>query len=122
MHIVGFGSTQWSSLNRIVRTVFLEIEIQMIFGDPTHGRTDDREMRHYSMIYFYLQHSFIRVFFTDIIMDFVQNNITCMFLFIIFCMHIFIVQCIDLDFRIMRYIKSDIIIILTFWIAMSVFD
>ena len=37
-------------------------------------------------------------------------------------MHIFIVQCIDLDFRIMRYIKSDIIIILTFWIAMSVFD
>ena len=36
MHIVGFGSTQWSSLNRIVQAVFLEIEFQMIFGDGTH--------------------------------------------------------------------------------------
>ena len=35
MHIVGFGSTQWSSLNRIVQAVFLEIEFQMI-GDGTH--------------------------------------------------------------------------------------
>ena len=50
MHIVGFGSTQWSSLNRIVQAVFLEIEIQMMGTEPTHGRTDDREMRHYSMM------------------------------------------------------------------------
>ena len=30
MHIVGFGSTQWSSLNRIVQAVFLEIEFQIL--------------------------------------------------------------------------------------------
>ena len=50
MHIVGFGSTQWSSLNRIVQAVFLEIEFQNIFGDRTHERRTDREMVNYSMM------------------------------------------------------------------------
>ena len=40
MHIVGFGSTQWSSLNRIVQAVFLEIEFQMIFWGQNPPRTD----------------------------------------------------------------------------------
>ena len=38
----------------------------------------------------------------------------CMFFYMLylFCMHIFIVQCSDQDFRSMRYIKIDIIIII----------
>ena len=57
MHIAGFGATHWSSLNRIVQTVFLEIEFQ----DKTWGQTegqkdrqkegaDDRDFRNYSMM------------------------------------------------------------------------
>ena len=61
MHIAGFGATHWSSLNRIVRTVFLEIEFQNKTWGQTEGHTerpterqtegaDDRDFRNYSMM------------------------------------------------------------------------
>ena len=53
MHIAGFGATHWSSLNRIVRTVFLEIEFQNKTWGQTEGQTegaDDRDFRNYSMM------------------------------------------------------------------------
>ena len=57
MHIAGFGATHWSSLNRIVRTVFLEIEYQNKTWGQTEGQkdrqkegADDRDFRNYSMM------------------------------------------------------------------------
>ena len=65
MHIAGFGATHWSSLNRIVRSVFLEIEFQNKTWGQTEGQkdrqklretdrhkegADDRDFRNYSMI------------------------------------------------------------------------
>ena len=47
LHIAGFGATHWSSLERIVRTVFFEIEFQ-IQTDRQTDRTDDRDFRNYS--------------------------------------------------------------------------
>ena len=54
MHIAGFGATHWSSLNRIVRTVFLEIEFQNKTWGQTERQTegaDDRDFRNYSMMF-----------------------------------------------------------------------
>ena len=62
MQIAGFGATHWSSLNRIVRTVFLEIEFQNKTWGQTEGQkdrkkdrqtegADDRDFRNYSMMY-----------------------------------------------------------------------
>ena len=60
-----------------------------------------------------VQHSCIQVFTDN--MDFKFRIIlyihVCFLIFILFSMHLFTVQHIDLDFRSMRYIKIDIIIL-----------